>query len=356
MKVWKLLLCALLSVGLVSNVWAGTYSDGDIIQDELGYIEVPEDSSYIKFTLPQGTYPSESKAVLYAQYNVFCYIPGVEYTEPTADANPYKIAAEVVFTDEDIANLAKGEVTFTADLKFDIQCGAIKVQIVSTKKKSQNNLVDENRESGASEDETGKTLTTYSHGSTFDGAAKLSGNVLKFTIPQGSYTLGDYIIIAKDNVIVKDITITKDMMNTLVNANIEYSIITDFEDAENIEFVISSYTYDIGDLLNEDIEISTESDVATATDVDTPTKNSGGVSPIIFGIITFVIVVAGGLIYGFIMDKQKKEKAKRAAARSGAVVPYTTNDQAHQIEDSRIVEAEVVDKSDDDSKDGEGEE
>lgn len=334
MKLSKLLLCVAVVFALViGSVSAKTYSNGSVLEEELGYIEVPEDSSYIKFTLPQGTYPSGSKAVLYAQYNVFCYVPGLEYKEPTSDENPYKLAAEYTFTDSDIEALKNGPVTFSTTLKFDIMCGGIRVVINETSQKPVNNLVEENREQGATESEDGVQLNTYSDGMVFESDTKLIGDVLRFVIPQGSYTLGDFIVIAKDNLVIKNITITKEMMETLVNANIEYSMIVDFTDTDNLSFMVSSYMFDIGDEL-----VTENSDITIIENPNDSNKNGTGINPIVIGIIAFLVVLLGGLGYMYLTDKKKKQ-----SANTNEVAIYTS-DEAHQIDDNRIIDAETSDK------------
>lgn len=334
MKLSKLLLCVVAVLAIcIGSVSAKTYSNGSVIEDELGYIEVPEDSSYIKFTLPQGTYPSGSKAVLYAQYNVFCYVPGLEYKEPTPDENPYKLAAEYTFTENDIEALKNGPVTFSTTLKFDIMCGGIRVVINETSQKPVNNLVEDNREQGATESEEGVQLTTYSNGMMFESEAKLIGEVLRFIIPQGSYTLGDFIVVAKDNLVIKNITITKEMMETLVNANVEYSMIVNFTDAENISFMVSSYMFDIGDDL-----VTENSDITIIEDPNDSNKDSKGINPIFIGIIAFAVVLLGGLGFMYLTDKKKKQ-----SVNTNEVAIYTS-DEAHQIDDNRIIDAETSDK------------
>ncbi|MBR3840204.1 MAG: hypothetical protein IKM20_03610 [Erysipelotrichales bacterium] len=340
MKLVKILACIGLITTLgIGNVMANTYTNGSVIENELGYIEVPEDSSYIKFTLPQGTYPEGSKAVVYAQSNVFCFVPGLEYKEPTADANPYKLAAEYVFTENDITSLENGPTTFTTTLKFDIMCGGIRVVITGGSEKPNNNLVEDNREQGSTESDKGVKLDVYSDGSTFESNVKLVDNVVRFIIPQGSYTLGDYIVVTKDDKVLANITISKAMMETLVNANIEYSMIVDLEDTDNIKFMVSSYMFDIGD------ELETEEDPSSNNenpgDVgDTPSQ---GMNPLVFGLLAFLVVLGGGLGY------MKFTNKKKASSDKNEVVIYES-DEAHQIEDNRIIEAETSEKEVDDSE------
>lgn len=318
-----------------ANVMANTYENGAVFESELGYIEVPEDSSYIKFSLPQGEYPKGSKAVVYAQTNVFCYIPGLEYKEPTVDANPYRLAAEYKFTDADLENLKNGSALFTTTLKFDIMCGGIRVVISGGEEKPNNNLVEDNREQGATESEDGKQLTVYADGDVFESSASVNGGIFKFIIPQGSYTLGDYIIVSKDGKVVKSISISKELMDTLVNANVEYSFMVDFADTEGLKFGVSSYIYDEEDEITlGDPEIVDPVDPSVPSDPNT----SEGMSPMLIGLIAFLVVLVGG--FASMKFGKKKETS------SNNEVTIYQSDEAHQIEDNRIIEAETTEKED----------
>ena len=334
MRLLKTLACIAIILGLnVSNVMANTYTNGSVIEEELGYIEVPEDSSYIKFTLPQGTYPDGSKAVVYAQSNVFCFVPGLEYKEPTPDANPYKLAAEYTFTESDIESLKNAPTTFTTTLKFDIMCGGIRVVVTGGNEKPNNNLVEDNREHGSTESESGETLEVYENGSTFEGNAKLVDNVLRFIIPQGSYTLGDYIVVTKNGKVIANVTITKAMMETLVNANIEYSMVVGLEDTNDIKFMVSSYMYDIDDELTFEDDPSNKNE-----DPGTTAPSASGMNPLVLGLLAFFVVLGGGLAY-------MKFSKKKVPSDKNEVVLYES-DEAHRIEDNRIIEAETTEKED----------
>ena len=328
MKFRKLLLITCMVLFMIVPVFARDYKIGDVIQEELTYIEVPEDSSWIKFALAQGNYPRGIKIAIYAQSNVFCYVPGLEYKEPTPDNNPYKIAAEYTFTDKDIENLSQGEVIFTTTLKFDIMCGDIRMVITEADKKPANNLVEENREQGSDIAGAGDELIEYKDGASFKSETKLNGNVLTFIIPQGSYTLGDYIALIKDGEVYTHISITREMMETLTRANIEYSQIVDFNSYETMEFLITSVIYDEGEI----VEVNPSTEIK-----DTPSNSSGfEMNPLLAGIIAFLAVLGGGLLMMYLQNKKKKSIKNEVAVYQ--------SDKAHQIDDNKIIDADVEEK------------
>jgi len=303
----KLLLSILVVFSLfVSAVSA--YKSGDQIEN-IG-ATIPSDSTTIRFVMPQGEYPSGTKIALYAQTNVLCLSPGVDYVEPTPDKNPYKLLAEYKLTENDIAALANGETEFTTTLKFDPECGAIQARLVGTEEKVPSNLVEEDRPQGGSEDSTGKELTAYTHGSILDVNYTASAGVLTFTVPQGSYVQGDYVVVAKDGKAIASLTIFEDIMKALVEGDYTSKIIVDGIDANDvISFFISNVSYNEGEEIDPAIGLPKTGDDPVVDDPNTG-DDEGGLSPLVVGVGVFAVVLGVGFGYMFYDEKRKKAAAK----------------------------------------------
>lgn len=301
----KLLLSMLVVFSLfVGNVSA--YKSGDQIEN-IG-ATIPSDSTTIRFVMPQGEYPTGTKITLYAQTNVLCLSPGVDYVEPTPDKNPYKLLAEYKLTDSDIAALASGDSEFTTTLKFDPECGAIQARLVGTEEKVPGNLVEEDRPQGSSEDSTGKELTAYTHGSILDVDYTASAGVLTFTVPQGSYVQGDYVVVAKDGKAIASLTIFEDIMKALVEGDYTSKILVDeIKENDVVSFFVSNIGYNEGEEIDASIELPSQGNNPSVSDPNE--KDDNGPSPLVVGIGVFVVVLAAG--FGYMMYDEKRKKAAK---------------------------------------------
>lgn len=301
----KLLLSMLVVFSLfVGNVSA--YKSGDQIEN-IG-ATIPSDSTTIRFVMPQGEYPTGTKITLYAQTNVLCLSPGVDYVEPTPDKNPYKLLAEYKLTDSDIAALASGDSEFTTTLKFDPECGAIQARLVGTEEKVPGNLVEEDRPQGGSEDSTGKELTAYTHGSILDVDYTASAGVLTFTVPQGSYVQGDYVVVAKDGKAIASLTIFENIMKALVEGDYTSKILVDeIKENDVVSFFVSNIGYNEGEEIDASIELPSQGNNPSVSDPNE--KDDNGPSPLVVGIGVFVVVLAAG--FGYMMYDEKRKKAAK---------------------------------------------
>lgn len=301
----KLLLSMLVVFSLfVGNVSA--YKSGDQIEN-IG-ATIPSDSTTIRFVMPQGEYPTGTKITLYAQTNVLCLSPGVDYVEPTPDKNPYKLLAEYKLTDSDIAALASGDSEFTTTLKFDPECGAIQARLVGTEEKVPGNLVEEDRPQGSSEDSTGKELTAYTHGSILDVDYTASAGVLTFTVPQGSYVQGDYVVVAKDGKAIASLTIFENIMKALVEGDYTSKILVDeIKENDVVSFFVSNIGYNEGEEIDASIELPSQGNNPSVSDPNE--KDDNGPSPLVVGIGVFVVVLAAG--FGYMMYDEKRKKAAK---------------------------------------------
>ena len=136
----------------------------------------------------------------------------------------------------------------------------------------------------------------------------------------------------KDNKVIANITISKAMMDTLVNANIEYSMLANVENTENFKFLVSSYMYDVGDEVEEGLPSNGNENPGDVTE----TPSQGG-NPLVAGLLAFLVVLGGGLAYIKFAGKKKVVKEKNEVA-------IFENDESHMIEDNRIIEAETTEK------------
>ena len=301
----KLLLALLLAFVAISPVFA--YTNGDKIEEITA--TVPSDGTTIRFTLPQGEYPSGSKVTLYAQTNVLCMSPGVDYVEPTPDKNPYKLLAEYKFTDNDIASLKNGETEFTTTLKFDPECGAIIGKIVGGDEKVNSSLAEDNRPQGSTESSDGKQLTVYGSGMKLNSKYSVSNGVLTFTVPQGSYTLGDFVVISKGDVAVTSLSITKDIMDKLVDGAYTSKVLVEEVTAEDeLTFFISSVMYEKGEDVNGDDLVEVEPNPETNPPVVNDPSDEKESNPLLVGVGVFVLVLAVGFGYMYLEEQKKKSK------------------------------------------------
>lgn len=304
----KLLLCLLLAMFAISPVFA--YTNGDKIEEITA--TVPSDGTTIRFSLPQGEYPNGSKVTLYAQTNVLCMSPGVDYVEPTPDKNPYKLLAEYKFTDNDITSLKNGETEFTTTLKFDPECGGIIAQIVGGDEKVNSSLAEDNRPQGNTESSDGKKLTVYSSGMKLNSKYSVSNGVLTFTVPQGSYTLGDFVVISKGDVAVTSLSITEDIMKKLVDGSYTSKVLVEGVTSDDeLTFFISSVLYEKDEDVNGDDLVEVEPNPETDPPVVENPGEEKGTNPLLIGIGVFVAVLAGG--FGYMYFEEQKKKAKKVS-------------------------------------------
>lgn len=303
-KLIKFLLAISVIALSFSNVFA--YKNGDRITD-IG-AEIPSDGTTIRIFLPQGDYPSGSKALLYAQTNVFCPVPGMELEVPSPDKNPYKLAAEYKFTDSDIATLKNGNHEVVTTLKFDPECGGLEVLIQGSEESAPSTIVDANRPSGGEESSTGVKLTVYSSGTIVEAAYQYNAGVLTFQLPQGSYTLGDYVVISKDNVVLTSLTIYENIMNELAEGNYTSKVSIDgITKDDELKFFISDVPFEADENVNGDDLVEVDPTPGTDTPgVDEPTE----ASPLLVGMGVFVAVLAIG--FGYMYFEEQKKKAKKA--------------------------------------------
>lgn len=297
----------ILVLGLVLSLMpsVSAFSIGDKITD-IG-ATVPSDGTVIRFTLPQGDYPSDSKLLLYAQYGVLCVSPGVDYEEPTPDKNPYKLLAEYKFTENDLAALKNGESEFTTTLKFDPECGAIMGQLVKSDEKGSSSIAEDNRPQGDTESSDGKHLTVYSSGMKLNVNYSISNGILTFVVPQGSYVQGDYVVVAKDGIAITSLSIHENIMKALVDGPyISKTLVSDVAEGDELTFFVSSVLYESGESVDENN--LTEPEYNPETDLPINKDEKKGLSPIVTGVAVFVLVLAVGFGFMYFDDKRKKAK------------------------------------------------
>ena len=294
MRFIKYLMSLLVVCVMIPGVFG--YKNGDRITD-IG-ATIPVDGITIRITLPQGEYPANSKALLYAQTNVYCPVPGMDLVTPTPDKNPYKLAAEYRFTESDIEALKNGAYEVVTTLKFNPECGGLEVLISATEEKAPSSIVDKDRPSGGTESEEGEKLTVYASGTVVPVTFKYNDGFIHYTLPQGSYTLGDYIVVSKDDTIVASFTILENMMNLLVNNAYSGSVYAEgLSEKDELVFFVSDMPYEVGDSENVGDLTKPEGDVPTDKEEDS------SLSPIVVGGLTFLIVLGIGFIY---MNKENK--------------------------------------------------
>lgn len=294
-KIKLILITSILFLLFPISVKAATFNNGDKV--EILSAMMPEDGTKITFTIPQGTYPRDSKIVIYGEKNVMCPVPGIPMEAKTPDKNPFTLMSEYIFSETDIKALATGDSTFITTMKFDVQCGDIYGKIIASSQTAKPSETQADRPSGGDSgatDSEGKPLIEMVPGSRLETTFNLSGKILSYVAPQGSYTLADWLVVFdKDKKAILNTIISQEMMEALASGGYEVrTLMEGIDSTDGLFVIVSDHEYEVGEVGNLP---------------DSLGKNDGeiGSSSILIGVLVFLVVAGGGLGFTYLKSKKK---------------------------------------------------